>query len=95
MFHHLTDAGSRRDQSNIVLVHYADLLHDLRGEMRRIATGLQIDVTREQIEKLARAATFESMQANGEDLAPDPERVLQRHVSLFFEKASLVLAPIH
>ena len=76
MFHHLTDAWSRQDEPNVVLVHYADLLHDLNGEMKRIAGLLGIDVTDERVDELAHAATFTSMQANGDALVPDPAAVL-------------------
>ncbi len=76
MFHHLTDAWSRRDEPNVVLVHYADLLHDLSGEMKRIAGLLGIDVTDERVDELAHAATFTSMQANPDALVPDPSAVL-------------------
>ncbi len=76
VFHHLIDAWSRRHASNVVLVHYADLLHDLNGEMRRIAALLGIEVTDERIDELAQEATFESMQASGDKLAPDPSTVL-------------------
>lgn len=76
VFHHLTDAWSRRHASNIALVHYADLLHDLHGEIRRIAALLGIDVTNERVDELAQAATFESMHASGDRLAPDPSTVL-------------------
>ncbi len=76
MFHHLTDAWSRKDEFNIVLVHYADLLHDLNSEMQRIAAHLAIDVANERVDELGRAATFDSMQANGDKLAPDPSAVL-------------------
>ena len=34
---HLTDAWCRRNEPNIVLVHYDDLCADLGGEMRRLA----------------------------------------------------------
>ena len=76
VFHHLTDAWSRRDESNIVLVHYADLLHDLNGEMQRIAALLGIDVANERVDELAHSATFESMQVNSDKLAPDSSAVL-------------------
>ena len=76
VFHHLTDAWSRKDESNIVLVHYADLLHDLNSEMQRIAAHLGIDVADGRVDELAHAATFESMQANSDKLAPDPSAVL-------------------
>jgi hypothetical protein len=83
VFHHLNDAWSRRDQSNITLVHYADLLHDLNGEMKRIASLLGIDVTNERVGDLAQAATFESMQPNSDTLAPDPAAVLLDRSSFF------------
>ncbi|MGB0114974.1 MAG: sulfotransferase domain-containing protein, partial [Ilumatobacteraceae bacterium] len=76
MFHHLNDAGSRQDEPNVVLVHYADLLHDLNGEMKRIADLLEIDVRADRVDELAHAATFASMQANGDALVPDPSSVL-------------------
>ena len=38
--HHLTDAWARRAEPNVVLVHYADLLADLDGEMTRVADVL-------------------------------------------------------
>ncbi len=83
VFHHLTDAWARREQSNVVLVHFADLLHDLGGEMRRIAAALEIDVADERIGELAQAATFESMRANGDSLAPDPAGALKDKTRFF------------
>jgi len=76
VFHHLTDAWNRKDEPNVVLVHYADLLNDLDGEMKRIAGLLEIDVANERVDELADAATFRSMQANGDTLVPDPAAVL-------------------
>lgn len=83
VFHHVTDAWNRRDESNVVLVHYADLLHDLNGEMKRIAGLLGFDLTGEEIDELADAATFTSMRANGDALAPDPSGVLTDKRSFF------------
>jgi hypothetical protein len=76
VFHHVTDAWSRKDRPNILLVHYADLLHDLSGEMSRIASRLGIDVTSDRVDELARAATFKSMQDIRDRLAPDPAGAL-------------------
>ena len=41
---HLCDAWARRDEPNVVLVHYDDLSADLAGEMRRLASLLDIAV---------------------------------------------------
>lgn len=76
VFHHLTDAWSRKEEPNVVLVHYANLLHDLNSEMQRIADRLGIDVAKPRVDELAHAATFETMKANGDTLAPDPSAVL-------------------
>ncbi len=77
VFHHLNDAWSRKDESNILLVHYADLLRDLSGEMQRVSARLNIDMSSEHIVELSKAALFESMQADGDNLAPDPAGALK------------------
>ncbi|MFI5895836.1 hypothetical protein ACIA5D_37640 [Actinoplanes sp. NPDC051513] len=41
---HLADAWRRREERNVRLVHYDDLLTDLDGQMRHIAAWLAIDV---------------------------------------------------
>ncbi len=82
-FHHLTDAWRRKDEPNVVLVHYADLLADLVSEMRSIATTLEFDCTAEQIDVLAPSAHFDSMRARSHDLAPDPAGVLEDTARFF------------
>lgn len=76
VFHHLNDAWSRRRERNVVLVHYADLLQDLSGEMQRLAVRLGVDIPISRVNELARAATFQSMKARGDELAPDPSGIL-------------------
>ncbi len=44
---HLADAWARRDEPNVLLVHYDDLSADLDGEMRRLAALLGISVLEE------------------------------------------------
>lgn len=41
---HLSDAWSRRDEPNVLLVRYADLHADLDAEMRRVAARLGVEV---------------------------------------------------
>lgn len=76
VFHHVNDAWTRADGSDVILVHYADLLHDLEGEMHRIATCLGIDITQSDVADLAPYATFRSMRAHSDVLAPAPAGVL-------------------
>jgi aryl sulfotransferase len=80
---HLCDAWSRRDQPNIVLVHYADLQRDLAGEMRRIATRLDIDVPEPLWPTLVEAATFTSMRSRADSLTPNPSGVLKDNAAFF------------
>jgi aryl sulfotransferase len=80
---HLSDAWSRRDQPNVVLVHYADLQRDLEGEMRRIAGRLDIDIPEPLWPSLVDAATFASMRSRADLLTPNPSGVLKDNAAFF------------
>lgn len=82
---HLSDAWSRRDQGNVVLVHFDDLLDDLSGQMRRLADHLDLHPPRHGWEDLVEAATFEKMRARAADLVPDPVGIL-RDPNAFFRR---------
>ena len=83
VLHHLSDAWARRDEPNVVLVHYDDLATDLAGEMRRIAAHLRIDVAEDRWPELVEAATFDSMRARADDLVPDATGVLKDRARFF------------
>jgi len=80
---HLSDAWARREQPNVVLVHYDDLSRDLAGEMARLATLLDVSVPKPLWPELVRAASFEQMRAGAGRLAPDPSRVLKSSRAFF------------
>ncbi|MFY1700645.1 sulfotransferase domain-containing protein [Micromonospora sp. WMMA1923] len=80
---HLGDAWQRRGQPNVVLVHYADLLADLPGQMRRLADRLGLVVPDEQWPALVEAATFTRMRERADRLAPDPVGVLRSRDAFF------------
>ena len=80
---HLCDAWARRHQPNVLLVHYADLANDLPGEMRRMATRLDIVVPDEAWPALIEAASFATMKARADDLAPNPNGVLRSNAQFF------------
>ena len=83
--HHLTDAWARRDEANIVLVHYADLLADLDGEMTRLATTLELPPPTPD---LVAAARFDAMRARADDLVPDTGRILRDRLAFFRQGGS-------
>lgn len=85
---HVSDAWSRREEPNVVLVHYDDLSADLAAEMRRLAARLGIDEPEETWPELVRAAGFEAMRARADALAPDPVGVLRDRGRFFLRGSS-------
>jgi len=63
-----------RHLENILLVHYNDLLADLEGEMRRVATHIGVDVPEESWPALVDAARFDAMKAAGAQLLGPMDR---------------------
>lgn len=59
-----------RRNSNVMFVHYNDLKSDLDGEMRRIASFLDISIPDEQWPSVVERCTFESMKARGDEIGP-------------------------
>jgi len=55
---------------NLLFVHYGDLLADLPGQVRRIASHIGVRVTPPDIERVAGAAAFDRMRANADVLVP-------------------------
>lgn len=84
MLHHLGTFWSRRDEPNVVLFHYGDLVGDLLGEMGRLASHLDLDVSAALLAELAEAATFEQMKGRANVLAPNSTQALWRDTAGFF-----------
>lgn len=82
---HLADAWARRDEPNIHLFHYDDLLADLDGEMRRLAGLLGITVSDDVWPDLVRAATFDKMKGRAEHLLPNRHGVF-KDIGAFFRQ---------
>jgi aryl sulfotransferase len=84
---HLTGAWERQAEPNILLVHYADLQHDLDGAMRGLAARLAIDVDEAAWPALVRAASFSAMSARAESLLPDRYGIL-KDPAVFFRRGT-------
>jgi hypothetical protein len=69
--HHHATFWSERADPNVALFHYADMLRDLRAEMRRLAVFLEIDVPDSKWAELVEAASFASMRARSKELSPE------------------------
>jgi aryl sulfotransferase len=85
--HHLSDAWARRGEPNVILVHYDDLLLDLEGQMRWLASRLGIAVPEQSWSALAKAATFERMRGREDILVPPPPGIFTDN-SAFFRRGT-------
>ena len=84
VFHHAGDAWARRDtETNVLLVHYSDLLADLDGQMRGLADRLGVAVPEDRWADLVDAATFASMRRRAGRSAPDAGGVLKDPQAFF------------
>jgi hypothetical protein len=82
---HASDAWQRRDQPNILLVHYEDLVEDLDGQMRRLAAQLNLTIPSRQWPELVHAATFDSMRERSDELVPNSDNILKDN-RVFFRR---------
>lgn len=85
---HLGDAWRRRGDGNVVLLHYDDLRTDLAGQMRALASRLEIDVPEAAWPQLVEAASFDAMRSRADLVAPDPSGVLTSHRAFFRQGTS-------
>jgi aryl sulfotransferase len=84
---HLSGAWARRGEPNVLLVHYDDLLADLEGQMRWLASRLGITVPEQSWPVLAEAATFERMRDREDILIPPPPGIVADN-SAFFRRGT-------
>ncbi len=78
-----------RHRRNLLLVHYSDLIADLEGEMRRIATFLNIEVAESTWPVLVEAAGFETMKRQGDKLMPIANLMFKGGKDRFFNKGQI------
>ena len=81
-------AWSRRQDSDVVLLHYSDLSRDLDGQMRSLADRLGIDVPERTWPALVDAATFNRMRQRADDLVPDERQPIFKARARFFRSGT-------
>ncbi len=86
--HHCASWWEFRELPNIHFVHYADLLADLEGQMRRLARELEIPVPEERWAGLVNACTFASMKEEAERSAGTLKLFWKDGASTFFNKGT-------
>ena len=78
-----------RHLPNLLFLHFADLIHDLDGEMRRVANFLSVEVDEDDWPALVAAASFEGMKNKAEETAPDADLGEWRNSGQFFRSARM------
>jgi aryl sulfotransferase len=84
---HLASWWPLRHEPFVLLVHYADLLQDLDGEMRRIADFLQIDISDDKWPDVVDRCRFESMRSQ-HDASAHLEIAFDGGSSTFFNQGT-------
>lgn len=79
---------SERRRDNVLLVHYNDLKQDLDGELRRIASFLDIAVDESLWPQLTAAGSFETMRRDGDKLMPEAARAWTDGAKTFLHKGT-------
>ncbi len=81
--HHAADAAQRRDDRQVLVVRYEELVADLEGRMRWLADRLGVMVGPGRWPALVEAAGFTSMRADAATRTPDQRGVLKDPAAFF------------
>lgn len=68
-WHHVQSWWDVRDRPNVLLLHFGNLKADMPGEIRRIATFLDIDVDETQWSTIFEHCSFEYMKQNADSFS--------------------------
>ena len=68
LFHIIETYWQRREQPNVLLVHFQDLKSDLDAEMRRIAEFLDIEISAALWPAAVERCTFDGMRARADEI---------------------------
>lgn len=85
--HHLRLVWDRRTDEDWHLFHYVDLLDDLRGETRRLAAILDVDLSPERIDELADQASLDGVRERAAETAPGGQQGTRKDPEAFFRAA--------
>lgn len=86
--HHLKCLWGLRHLPNVHLFHYSDLLRDLKGEMRRVAKAIGVNVDGPLLSELAEAATFSNMRSNFDKFVPGTKADFWHEPKEFLKKGT-------
>jgi aryl sulfotransferase len=88
LLHHARTWWEYRHLPNILCVHYADLLANLEGEVRRIAGFLDIELPDHAFAEIAEACSFETAKKNADRITGDMSPLFRGGNETFFNKGT-------
>lgn len=77
-----------RHLTNILFVHFNDLLSNLEGEIQRVADFLNIEVAPDMLPKIAHAVSFNTVKENAEKIRPGAGDTWKDGAQTFFHKGT-------
>jgi aryl sulfotransferase len=72
----------------LVLLHYADMIADRRGAVRRLAEGAGIKADETLIEEVVDATGFEAMRAGADRFVPEAGKGFWKNNAAFFDSGT-------
>jgi len=88
-FAHARSFWAARHHSNLLCLHYGDLIADLDGQMRRISAHLGIPINEAIWPELVEAAGFNSMKSSADLMAPDVDWGSWKNNQDFFKQGGI------
>ena len=86
--HHFATWWAAKDRPNVRLIHFADLLADLEGQMRAIAEFLETPVDAASWPDVVARCTFDAVKANPERVVGDMSRSFRGGAQRFINKGT-------
>lgn len=73
-----------RQQTNVLILFFAEMKQDLKGAIAQVARFLGVDLTAEQFNKVADKASYTSMKTNNHKFSPPtpPDYAQQGHITM-------------
>ena len=86
--HHTKTYWDHRSLPNFLFLHYADLLKDLEGQVRRIARFLEIDASDDLIARTVEATTFANVKKAVQGVKNEGPEFFRGGANSFFHKGT-------
>ena len=77
-----------KDEPNVKLIHYADMLANTRGAVETVARFLDVPITSQRVDRIVEQVSFTAMKNQGEAYVPFAGNPWKSGASTFFNKGT-------